>query len=158
MKRLFVFILIVILLCCLKMFFLQNLTIYTLFGSCDAVVFVANPFNEVSNCIFFTKDFDDGVNVVKNGTGSVIYCRSSSIYRYKLLFSVTGYTIRLHNHKNEILDLLLARNVFENNWGTYGYSDKLEFERVIDGVVVNFQINKTNTGFLLGCPILLGDY
>ena len=147
MKRLFVFVLIILLLCGINLGVTNNFTISKIFNGCSVEVYLKS---HVENCEFLS---------VKNGEGSIIFCEVNDLIYILNNPDVCGYTIKINNKNyHEVLNCLNVSYMFASFGCVYGKSNLFNFCTSVNDNVVNFQCVKNDDFVLLGSPILLGSY
>lgn len=154
MKRLIVFILIVLLLCFTNLAITKDFNIDKIF-----------PNSKVE--VFFDKKTDLNLEKTPNGVGEIVFCNMNELYKIlKLNKYISGITIKIKNENmDSVLKKINVRNIYNNNFGVYGWS------RVFDGMLniktnalqlfdsyVNFQCVDNGKEIILGYPIILGSY
>jgi len=157
MKKILLFIFIVILLCCVNLTAVQNLTLDKIFPNAMVEVFLQQKGNLIDH------------KTIANGQGEIVYCDIQDLdYILNQNLKVTGYTLKIHSCEIDILNLLNVNDVQQQNFGIYGFSEMLEnyakkfnllTKKVkINQKMVNFQYINKNDYILIGFPILLGSY
>ena len=154
MKRLIVFILIVILLCLTNLSLTKDLNLANIFPKSQVEVFT---------------DSLSGLNYkkVKNGLGEIIFCDVEELNNIlKRTDKMVGFTLKIENEEvKSVLKKINAQNTYYKNYGFYGWSKilneifKIKNNKVqmFDGVV-NFQALQKENDVILGFPIILGSY
>ena len=154
MKRLIVFILIVLLLCFTNLSLTKDFNIDKIFP------------NSIVE-IFFDEKSDFNLEKTSNGVGEIVFCdinKLSSIL--KLNHNISGVTFRIKNENVEnILKKINVRNTYNKNFGIYGWSNVLDSMLIVKtnslklfDSYVNFQCVDNGDEIILGCPIILGSY
>lgn len=154
MKRLIVFILIVILLCLTNLSLTKDLNLVNIFPKSQVEVFT---------------DSLSGLNYkkVQNGLGEIIFCDVEELNNIlKQTDKMVGFTLKIENEEvKSVLKKINAQNTYYKNYGFYGWSKilneifKIKNNKVqmFDGVV-NFQALQRENDVILGFPIILGSY
>ena len=154
MKRLIVFILIVILLCLTNLSLTKDLNLVNIFPKSQVEVFT---------------DSLSGLNYkkVQNGLGEIIFCYVEELNNIlKQTDKMVGFTLKIENEEvKSVLKKINAQNTYYKNYGFYGWSKilneifKIKNNKVqmFDGVV-NFQALQRENDVILGFPIILGSY
>mgnify|MGYP004645264295 FL=1 len=154
MKRLIVFILIVILLCLTNLSLTKDLNLANIFPKSQVEVFT---------------DYLSGLNYKKmqNGLGEIIFCDVEELNNIlKQTDKMVGFTLKIENEEvKSVLKKINAQNTYYKNYGFYGWSKilneifKIKNNKVqmFDGVV-NFQALQKENDVILGFPIILGSY
>lgn len=146
MKKLIVFILIVLLLCGMNSNFAQGLNLKSLFKGANVEVYVVG---EVDN---------DKYKILKNGDGAVIFTVIEELDYILSSYKVNGYTVAVGGDIGGVLTALSPEKTYINAWGVYGYKAGLGDGVLVNDNYCNFQIVEKMGIVLLGCPILLGSY
>lgn len=156
MKKLLVFLFIIVLLCCANLTYMQNLTLENIFPNASVEVYTS------------TKSQIDSLQKIDNGIGEIIFCNINQLnYIFDNEKYISGLTIKIDVDNADDVDLIKSlhcSNFFEDNFGLYGWSavvDKLfnnKFEVLVGDVNCNFQMFKTKNEIFVGVPILLGAY
>lgn len=154
MKRLIVFILIIILLCGINFSITKDLNLDKIFPNAQVELFT---------------DSKTGINVQKidNGQGEIIFCTTNELsYILSQVSSAVGFTIKIQNASMvSVLKSFGINFSFVENYGVYGWSNyiynnfniKNKSIEMLSGRV-NFQAVEENGAVLLGIPIILGSY
>lgn len=151
MKRLIVFIFIVILLCLTNLTITKDLTFDKIFANSKVE-------------IFFDRKTDLEYQKIQNGVGEIVFCEANQLSDIlKNDNKVSGFTIKIKNENvDEVLKKLNVKNVYDKNFGIYGWSNLLgevvNLKLDMFGSYVNFQCVNNEDGIILGCPIILGSY
>ena len=147
MKKLIVFILIVIVLCAINLNALKDLTLSTIFPSAVCEVYL-------SSC-----EYEGGIKSCKNGEGQIVFCDVKELDYILENYSAAGYTLKINGESVcAVVDKLSPLYKFNFGECSYGYCVKNLDSVVVDGKSVNFQIAEIDNFVLLGFPILLGCY
>lgn len=148
MKKLFVFILIVLLLCGINLLPISNLTLDKIFPSASVEVYLAD------------NEYNGELLTHKNGDGQIIFCDVENLLYILNNYVVNGYTLRIcASDMNSVLQKFMPNYYFESSNYVYGYKQGI-FNKCINvnDEKVNFQCVKSNNDVLIGFPILLGSY
>lgn len=149
MKRLIVFILLALLLCGVNLSSVQKLTLDQIFPTATLEVYTSD------------KSYLD-LNKLKNGNGEIIFADINQLnYITQNCQSVVGYTLIIRDmQKNDVLKALKVLYQEQENYGIYGWSSVLGFNKkiVLNGNNINFQCVTSGQNILIGVPILLGSY
>lgn len=156
MKKLLVFLFIILLLCCTNLMYVQNLTLENIFPNASVEVYTS------------TKSKIESLQKIDNGIGEIIFCDINQIsYIFDNEKNISGLTIKINIDDVGDIDLIKSLhcpNFFEANFGTYGWSAVVEkifnnkFGVLVGNMDCNFQIFKTKNEIFVGIPILLGGY
>ena len=154
MKRLIVFIFLVILLCGINLAFVEDLTLDKIF-----------PQSQVE--IFTNSKTSLKINKIDNGMGEILFCNIENLdYILNQLDNVVGLSIKIYNkNKANVLRALKVKNLYNQNFGSCGWSGTLERIKVVkfknvhllDGMA-NFQCVEKDDHVVIGMPIILGSY
>ena len=146
MKKLVVFIILTIMFCLLGSNITQKLTIENIFSNSDAEVYIEG-------------ETTTGYLSIKNGTGSIIYCKANDIPYISSKSNVLGFTIKIENMcLKDIFRKIDVFDVKKLDGYYYGKSSLLKKQVTLKDASVNFQCATNDDYVLLGCPILLGSY
>ena len=145
MKKLIVFIFIILIMCLTKFSFTKNLSLADIFGGANIEVYAQEEILNMKN--------------VKNGDGYIVYCNVYDLDYIYNNYKINGFTVNVKNVSiNKILDLLGACKIEKNDYGFYGVSDVLMWSYNLKCGDKNLQIIESDGGVMVGCPILLGSY
>lgn len=154
MKRLVVFILIVILLCGINFSITRDLNLDKIFPKAQVELFTDSKTDIVAKKI-------------DNGQGEIIFCTTNELsYILANISSAVGFTIKIQNTSlGDVLKNFGVNFSFAENFGVYGWSNyiynnftiKNNSVEMMSGRV-NFQAVEKGGGVLLGVPIILGSY
>lgn len=154
MKRLIVFIFLALLLCGINLTFVEGLTLDKIF-----------PQSQVE--IFTDSKTSLKINKIDNGMGEILFCEIENLdYILNQLDSVVGLSIKIYNkNKANVLQVLKVKNLYNQNFGCYGWSGTLEKIKgiksknvhLINGKI-NFQCIEKDDHIIIGTPIVLGSY
>jgi len=154
MKKLFCFIIITLLLCCLNCNFTKSLNKLDIFNNSNFEVFTTRKTN--LDC-----------NKIENGQGEILFLDYENfISIYSNNSYISGFNIYTNLTPKTILKKLNAYNVIIHNQSLYAYSpiinsilkDKKINNIKIDNKEVNMQINIQNNKNIVGFPINLGSF
>lgn len=156
MKKLLVFLFIVLLLCGMNLSTVQNLTINELFPNASVEVFMAEKTD--INCL----------NKIDNGFGEIIFCYVNDLnYILKNYNNVAGLTLKINKNvisKTDLLGKLCIEQKSEENFGIYGWSRVVaclnggRFCVNLSKNKCNFQLFEDKNIYFLGFPLILGSY
>ena len=156
MKKLLVFLLIVLLLCGINLNFTKELKLSNIFPVASVEVFTSS------------KTFVNKFEKIDNGVGEVIFCEMNELdYILDNIDCVSGLTLKIdlkNNSKNKILKSLDIVDFNETNFGIYGFSNIVKkvsnnkFKLKIEEKVCNFQYFESKSCIFVGIPLLLGSY
>ena len=143
MKKITVFILIILLLCGFKLSVVPNLTIDKIFPNASVEVYIP-------------KKVDAGVyKSISNGDGMILFSHINQLKYILNTFNVSGYTLKINMTINGLIKNLNPNFYTHKDGGVLGYKSGL-FDKSINGN--NFQCAKSDGCLLLGVPMLLGGY
>ncbi len=151
MKRLIVFILLVLLLCGANFAISKDFTIDKIFPNARVEVYTSSK-------------TDITFNKIDNGCGEIIFCNCENLNEIiKNFKNISGFTLKISKTSiDEVLEKLDVKNTYNKNFGVYGCSNiiKKYFNKQIDMLcgVVNFQCVAKGDDVIVGVPILLGGY
>lgn len=146
MKKLLVFILLIILFCGINLNFTKELDLKSIFGDASAEVYL--------NDDVFISEYE----TIKNGSGKILRCGVEDVEAVLKCYNASGFTIKV---KNIDLDNILKScklSHFKSGEYVYGYCDGLFAPLRINDEYVNFQCVQKGGDVLFGSPILLGSY
>lgn len=156
MKRLLVFLFIVLLLCGINILPLKELTLQNIFPSASVEVFTSKQTN------------NEGLTKIDNGMGEIIFCNVGELdYILNSFDSVSGFTLKFSKDTmsvNNLLNVLKVQSYSCKNFGIYGLSKVLncvnngKFKVRIEQTLCNFQIFEKENQIILGIPLILGSY
>lgn len=145
MKKLAVFILLLLLLCGMDCFFKKDWNINSFFLNSDVEIYLS----DIKNLA--------GENYIKNGDGAILFCKYEEMEKYLSLNNVVGLTIKICDvQEKDVLQNLNPTKVYMSMGYTYGYTSKVNGFEVVNGN--NFQVVSKGNFVLVGFPILLGSY
>ena len=147
MKRLIVFIFLVMLFCLLGFEFTKNLSISDIFPSCLAEVYIDDCIN--ASC---------GFESIVNGSGSIIFCKTEDIKYINQMYNVIGFTFFLEDSVESSLIKLNVRGSFVFGGYIYGICPYFGECILVGGNHVNFQCAVVEDRVVIGFPLLLGSY
>ena len=150
MKKLIVFIVVVILVCLLNMPFINNLSLDKIFNGARVEVYLAD-----THCV------TGGYELIKNGSGAIVFCEIIDLDYIFFNYDVCGFTVKIENKKanmDDIIKIFDAKIINQNQFGLYGYSEALNNRYGLLCDENNFQLYQDEKYVLLGFPILLGGY
>ena len=118
--------------------------------------------------IFFTNSKTSlKINKIDNGMGEILFCDIENLdYILNQLDNVVGLSIKIYNkNKANVLQALKVKNLYNQNFGSCGWSGTLERIKVIKSTKVhlldgmaNFQCVEKDDHIVIGMPIILGSY
>ncbi len=145
MKRLAVFILLLLLLCGMDCFFKRDWNINSFFLNSDVEIYLST----IENL--------NGGNIIKNGEGAIVCCKFNDLEKYLNSNNVLGFTIKVDEVQiDDVLQNLNPRNISKAMNYTYGYTAQFNQFKCVNGN--NFQMAARENSVLVGFPILLGSY
>ena len=143
MKRIAVFILIVLLLCGFKVSVVSNLTIDKIFPNASVEVYIPQK-------------VDVGVyKSISNGDGLILFANSDQLDYILKTYNVGGYTIKTDISINVLLKNLNPNFYAIKDGVIFGYKSGI-FNKTVNGN--NFQCVERDGCLLIGVPLLLGSY
>ena len=156
MKRLLVFLFIVLLLCITNLTCVQDLTLSNIFPTASVEIYTSSKTNI------------EQLSKIENGLGEIIFCNVNELdYILKDFDNISGFTLKFDTQnktKQQILEQLNLQRFTSNGFGILGYSSTIgslfnnKFCVNIDKNKCNFQLFETKNSIFLGVPILLGSY
>lgn len=156
MKRLLVFLLLVLLLCCVNLSCTQDLTLSKIFPNASVEIFTSTKTNLTE---FYKLD---------NGFGEIIFGEVEDFeYIFNNVNNISGFTLKINIEsfsKTKIFKALNVINYNENNFNILGFSNtvkkifKNKFSLKIDKNECNFQYFEAKSHIFLGIPLILGSY
>lgn len=146
MKKLIIFIFLVILLCCTNLTLIKNFNLAEIFPEAQVEVFINNE-------ISFTEN-----NYVNNGNGKIVFISINELHSFLNNNEVMGYTLKIKNLTlNEVFKRLQIKNVECVQGAYYGvsglFTKKINYDKNY-----NFECAELNGEIHIGTPILLGSY
>ena len=149
MKRLIVFIFIVVLLCLTNLPCFKEFKLDSFFPESNVEVYLGE----------YVDMGDKKLSYIKNGDGMILFMKIEELELFLKENNVLGYTIYInHTSVNTVFELLNVKNVDYKNNSFYGESNLFSKSLNVDGMKYNFQCVKKEESILLGTPILLGSY
>ena len=145
MKKIIVFIFVLLIICLLKVSFVSELKLTDIFSDVDVEAFITN--DELPN-------FD----YIKNGEGIVVFCKLGDLEYINNNYLLNGFTIKLKDNDKSIMEKLGAIIHVQNDFGFYGFSSVIARDYNFKYKNNNFQMVYSNGTTLIGCPLLLGGY
>lgn len=147
MKRLIVFVLIVLVLCGINLSFTSSLTLNKLFSGAVVEVYLQN------------QDYVGECKTVKNGDGLIVITNVNELNYILKNYKTNGFTLKINNLSlNKTLAKLNPNYYKTKNNYTYGYLSYGALGVCVGQDVVNFQCCEVGGEVLVGFPILLGSY
>ena len=146
MKRLFVFILIVLLLCGINLSCTQNLNLERIFGGAEVEVYLSE---RSPICEFET---------INNGEGQVVFAKIENLSYILSSYKCSGFTIITDLSLCKVIEEISPNYYFENKNGIYGYLNGIKESVIVKDKKVNFQCAESGGFTKIGFPILLGGY
>lgn len=151
MKKLFIFFLLIILLCGLNFYPLNKTSINDLFHDAKYEIYTYSQ---------------SGLNIDKiaNGNGEIVFCNSSNVEETlkKLNDNISGFTIEIDKENIDYFTQKNINKILKNNYKInneiYGKSNFFKKNVKINNKNVNFQYKEVENKILIGTPILLGSY
>ena len=147
MKRIIVFLLLVLLLCGINSTFVKGLSFEKLFEGCEAEVYLSHAVDDL-DCV-----------VVKNGQGAIAFCDIAELKYIKNKHIINGFTVKIRNKSMAyVLEKLNPNYITRRGNCIYGYINNVAKTVFVEGEMVNFQCVNVDNDVLVGFPILLGCY
>ncbi len=146
MKKLLVFILLVILFCGINLNFTKKIDLKSIFAGASVEVYL--------NSGEFTDEFES----IKNGDGQILNCVVDDLDNVLASYSVSGYTLKIEGM--DVIDVLNMAKLeyFKDGEYYYGFCEGMAKPIITHNEFVNFQCVQNGCNVLLGFPILLGSY
>lgn len=146
MKKMFVFILIIFLLCGINLININSLSFDKLFVGGSVEVYLPD---------MIQSDY----RVEKNGNGSILFCEVCDLDSVLNTYFINGFTLKIKDKKmSDVLALLSPSFWYKQDGFIYGYINGVKEKIKIDGRTVNFQCAIVEDLVCVGFPILLGSY
>lgn len=149
MKKLIVFIFLIILLCLTNLNYISDFKFKNIFPKSSVELFVecVND-NELKNC-----------NYIKNGTGKIVFINIDKLDEFLKNNEVLGFTIKVkHMQLNDVFKRLEIKRVKKIQNSYYGVSAKFSKHLKVGNESYNFECVYVNDEIHIGTPILLGSY
>lgn len=148
MKRLIVFIFLVVLFCVINIGAMQNLSLKDIFPNANCEVYFAKKTDLMS------------YEKLSNGEGEILFCNINDLNYIKQNKNICGYTIKIENQNiKDVLNKLCPSYSFVFDEYVYGYKiGAITCNVELNGKKVNFQCAQKENCVLIGFPILLGSY
>ena len=144
MKRLAVFLIIVILLCGVKFAFVQNLSLGKIFAGASVEVYLRN---------------NEGLSgAINNGDGQILVCDVEKLEYILNEYDFVGFTLKISNELSDVLCKLNPSYIKPVGSSVYGYKSGLMSSVFVYETNINFQCLQMGEYVLLGTPLLLGSY
>ena len=147
MKKLIVFVLIILLLCGVNLSVTKSLNLESIFSGASVEVYLSE------------KICDEKLQTIDNGTGQIVFAKIDDLNYIFNNYSPLGFTLFYNGDVNDALNKLNPQYVFKTNLSAYGFSSVNVKPISVAGKKVNFQYVVSDAGcVMLGFPILLGSY
>ena len=149
MKKLIVFIFLIILLCLTNLTYLSEFKFKSIFPDASVEAFV----DEIND-----KELKN-YNYILNGTGKIVFIKIEHLKDFLKNNKVLGYTIKVNNmHLNDVFKKLEIKKVKKMQNAYYGVSGKFSKSLKVGNDSYNFECVKVNNEIHIGTPSLLGSY
>lgn len=147
MKKIIVFLLLVLLLCGVSIGYTKGLSFKDIFEGCEMEVYL--PVGVNVECSF-----------IENGEGIIAFCSIDYFKYLKDTYLVNGFTIKIKDKEiDDVVGLLNPNYVIRCDNFIYGYTNSTKCDvKMVQDKIVNFQCVKVENDVCVGFPILLGSY
>lgn len=156
MKKLLVFLFIILLLCCVNIVPHKELTLKNIFSNVMVEVYTSK---QIKN---------EELSKISNGEGEIIFCDIVDLdYILQTYNCVSGFTLKFEKNDfsvNDIINKIDTRTCYNKNFGIYGLSYAIssllnnKYVVEMEQTKCNFQIYETKSQIFLGIPLILGSY